>query len=357
MSEQTQPKIIDIVNVQAGDFRERKLEAPEVDYDAFMWLEAKLASGAMTRLKLAEALVQQPDAGNMLRQDFKFLAFTAFRDMPRTIDGFIMRETSSKPEEYYLRDAGMGLIPRTRSGMEAPALLSSFEGSAVVQNFRYSGKVSVLGDDIRFDRIGKIRQTATLLGRSSAATEEAEVYKVLTDSNNYTRNSTTNDNDLGANTGNTTLTHANFETVLATIATAKDRKSGMYLGYMADTIIIGPRMEWAVKKLLSSDSLNYGADDETERGTMNVYRGALNRIIVSPYFSNSYEYVICDSRAMGLVFQQVEPFNVIQSAQNASNTDWLLSDKIDWVATGYFGVGFVDDRGFYYSTNSTRPTL
>lgn len=353
-------KIIDIVNVQAGDFRERIVDhdaTPVLEHETFSWLEAPLAGGGKTRLKLAEALVQQPDAANMLRQDFKFLAFTAFSQMPRTIDGFVKRETSNKPEEYYLRDAGMGLIPRTRSGAAAPRLLSSFEGSAVIQNFRYSGAVEVLGDDIMFDRIGKIRQTAAFLGRSGAATEEAEVYKVLTTAGNYTRNSTTGDNDIGANTAATTLTHANFEDILTTIATAKDRKSGMYLGYMADTIIAGPRMEWPLKKLLSSDTLQYVGDDETERGTLNVYKGALNRIIISPFFSSSYEYVICDSRSMGIVFQQVQPFNVLQSAQNASNTEWLTRDVIEWVTTGYFGVGFVDDRGFYYSSNATRPTL
>jgi hypothetical protein len=356
MAEQT--KIIDVVDVQAGTFRETIVEsAPVLDHKTFSWLEAETVGGGRVRRSLAEALVQQPDASNLLRQDFKFLAFTAFSQMPRTIDAFVTRETSTKPEEYYLRDAGMGLIPRTRSGMEAPRLLSSFEGSAVIQNFRYSGAVEVTGDDIRFDRIGKIRQTAALLGRSAAATEESEVYNYITTTTNFTRNSTTGDNDVGANTSSNALSHANFETAMSVIATAKDRKSGMYLGYAADTMIIGPMNEWAVKKLFTSGGMNYGADDETERGTGNPYRGAITRIVVSPFFTANYAWALVDSRSMGVVFQQVEPFNVLQSAQNASNTDWLLSDKIAWVTTGYFGVGMVDDRGWYYSTNSARPTL
>lgn len=348
--------IIDVVDAQSGDFRTRKV-SEAVNYNAFEWLLTEGANGMKHQMTLKEALVQQPDASNMLRSDFRFLAFSRYAAMPVTYPQFTREQPSSKPEEYYLRDAAVGRLPRVRSGEPAPRLLSSFEGSAVIQNFKYDGIVSILGDDILYDRIGKIRQTAEMLGRSARATEEAECYNVITTAANYTRNSTTGDNDVGANTGNTALTHANFEDAMSIIATAKDRKSGMYMGFMADTIIVGPRLEWQVRKLLTSVTMNYGGDDETERGTLNVYRGAIQRIVVSPYFSNTYEWALCDSRQDGVYFQRVQPFDVMQSTMTADNASWLNLDEINFKVIGRFGVGFVDDRPWYYSTNTSRPTL
>lgn len=349
-------KVIDVVDARADDFRERAL----VDYTPFAWTEADV-NGRKMRLPLAEALVQQPDASNMLRQDFRYVAFTAFSEMPTTYGQFCDVMSSSKPEEYYLRDAAMGVIPRSRSGEQAVRLLSSFEGSAVVQNFRYAGIVSVLGDDILFDRIGKITQTAQMLGRSARMTEETEVYRIVTTTANYTRTAAAGDNDIGANTGATTFTHVNFEDAMSTISTGKDRKSGQYLGFMADTLICGPRMEWAVRKFLNSGSLNLAADGSSgtvvERGDLNVYRSAISRIVVSPIFSNSYEWALTDSRRRGLMFQQVQPFNVIQTTMTPDNNRWFEYDTIDFQAIGYFGAGFTDDRMWYYSTNTTRPTL
>src|SRR5690606_33696313 len=147
-------------------------------------------------LNMLEALVQQPDAANMLRSDIRLLAFTAFAEMPVSYTQFTRVMPSSSQNEKYLRDAAIGRLPKVRSGEPSPYLLSSFEGGAEIQHVPYRGRVQILGDDLRFDRIGKIRQTAALLGRSARATEEAEVYDVITTSANYTRNKTTNDNDV-----------------------------------------------------------------------------------------------------------------------------------------------------------------
>lgn len=362
-------KVVEVINAQAGEFRERAPQ-PEGDlyeavqkakrfYKPFAFREATLANGRKMQLGLLEALVQQPDAANMLRSDMKFLAFTAFAEMPVTYPEFTRTVPSSNEIEYYLRDAAMGRIPRVRSGEASPYLLSSFEGSAAIRNFAYRGRVKVLGDDIRFDRIGKIRQTAELLGRSARVTEEAEVYDVITTPANYTRSNTTGDNDVQANyQSGHVLTHENFEKAIATIATAKDRKSGQYLGFTPDTVICGPLMEWAWRKLLSSERMQgAGGADATERGDLNVYRGAIRRIVVSPYFTTSYDWALVDSRRDGVYKQDVEAFGVTQTTQTADSESWRVLDAVEYDVRGYFGVGFVDDRAWFYAENGTRPTL
>lgn len=359
-------RIIDVVNAQAGEFRER---APQADvdlleavqkakklYKPFAFREAKLANGRAMKLSLLEALVQQPDAANMLRDDIRFMAITAFAEMPITYPAFTRTMPSSNEIEYYLRDSAMGRIPRVRSGEASPYLLSSFEGSAAIRNFAYRGRVKVLGDDIRFDRIGKIMQTAALLGRSGRVTEEAEVYDVITTTANYTRAATSGDNDIQANYQNAyALSHENFEKAIATITTAKDRNSGQYLGLVPDTVICGPLAEWAWRKLLSSERMSNGTD--SERGDLNVYRGAIKRIIVSPYFTTSYDWALVDSRRDGLIKQDVEAFSVTQTTRTADSESWRVLDAVEYDTRGYFGVGFVDDRPWFYAVNSTRPTL
>lgn len=354
--------------VDEGAFKERAA-SPETElyeaaqvaqrvYTPFSWREAETSRGRKVALPLVEALVQQPDAANMLRDDVRFMAFTGYAEQPITYPQFTTAMPSNKPEEYYLRDSAIGRIPRVKSGEASPYLLSSFEGSAKISNFAYRARVKILGDDIRFDRLGKIRQTSALLGRSARITEEAEVYDVITTTANYTRSATAGDNDIQANTQSShALTHENFEKALATIATMKDRNSGQYLGLRADTVICGPLMEWAWRKLLTSPAMNFGGDDETERGTLNVWRGALSRIIVSPFFTTTYDWALVDSTRESLMFQRVEGFQVTQTTQTADSDSWRVLDAVEYAVMGYFGVGFVDDRAWFYATNSTRPTL
>lgn len=359
-----QSKIIDVVDAQAGRFNETVITeaTPNVDYDPLNeLLEVQTDMGSYRR-SLQEALVSQPDAGNMLRDGFRFIAFNTYSQMPMTWSQIASVTSSNKPEEYYLRDAAIGRIPKGKSGAPAHRIMSGFEGSAVIRNGYYGAIVEVTGDDILYDRIGKIRQTAQALGRSAALTEEAEVYDVLTDTNNYTSTTAAGRNDIDSNTQTWTLTQENFEKALAIIMTAKDPKSGQYIGARADTIVVGPLMEYVVKKLLTSADLTAAgtAGAVTQVGTLNVYRGVINKIIVSPYFSTSYSWALLDSSMGdmgGINFQRVQPMSVVQSTQTPDNNAWLERDVIEFKTQGRFGVGVVDDRCMFYSVSSTRPTL
>lgn len=353
-----------VTNVQETVIDPRKLDLTE-GYDPFARLtEARLANGRKTHLSLTEALLTQPDAAEILRTGIRFLAFNRFRQLPPSYSGIVQTLPSNKEAEEYLRDAAIGRMPKAPSGTQAPELSSSFEGGVKIGNDLYRGIFRILGDWIKFDKIGKIRQTADSAGRALAMTREFAVFSALTTTGNYTRNSTTNDNDIGANTAATTFNGVGLEGALATVATSKDRKSGNYLGYRADSIVVGPRMEVSVKMLLLSPEMNRQGGNTTNEvrglGTTNFYRGMLNNIIISPWFGtgvNAYQWLVFDSTADFCKLQEVEAPQVLQEDQNMSSESWLVRDEIRFLARDYFGAGIVDDRAAYYSSSTTAPTV
>jgi hypothetical protein len=333
---------------------------PELDdrYEPFSFRE-RVIDGKRVRLGLKEAFVLGQDAANMFRNDFRYIAFSTYAGAPTVWEQIARVETSNKKEESWLLDSTMGRLPKVVSGDEAPNLLSSFAGSVNIVNNRYAGKVEITGDMLRFDQINKIRQIAAELGRAARNTEEAAVMELITTTGTFDGNSTTGNNDIGANQAATTFTPANFETILSTIATAKDPTSGMYKGYNADTIIAGPRSQWFLRMFFSNAPLARDGTAATAEAwglpTQNPFAGLISKIIISPWFGASYQFAVFDSRALSVVFQRVEPFNVYEEAQNSTSEAWLTRDVTRYLAQGYFGVGMVDDDAWYYSSSSTAP--
>jgi hypothetical protein len=367
MTDQT--TIITIDDVQAGKISERTVStaAPRFDHDPIAELQERVFKTAAERNlshKLVEAFVNTPDAFSLLRDGIRYLAFTAFGQRERSFDAFTRSMPSNRPQEEYLRDAGLGTMPKTISGEPAPLVLSGFDGGVTIKNERYAQMIEVTGDDLRFDRVGKLRQIAPELGISAANTIEAAIYAVITTTGNFTRNQTTGDNDIGANTAATTLSGLGLEAAYTTIATAKDRRSGSYLGLLPDTIICGPRNKFPIMQLLMSDSIVRASANNTAevRGTGQtpIYRGLIRNIIVSPWFAttaNGYQWALCDSTRTSLVMQEVEPFNVLQESMDASSEAWLVRNSLRYVASMYFGVGLADDRPWYYSSSTTAATI
>lgn len=352
-------KHIRIRDVQAGTLVET-----ETSYDPIEELREsilRVAYSGEQSMSLLEAFVALPDAANMLRDGIRYLAFSSYAEMPQSFASFAFMENSVRPQEEWLRDSAMGVLPRVPSGQPAPNIMSAFEGGVTIRNYRYAGIVEVTGDDIRFDRLGKIRQISMEMGRAARMTEEQQVYNDITTTGNYMRNSTTNDNDVGANTQTLTFSGIGLETAYTIISTAKDRKSGQYLGLRPDTLIIGPRLEWAAKQLLLSPEIarthGSGTAETRGTGTTNVFRGMVSNIVVSPWLGTSYQWALCDSMRPGYVFQRVEPFNIYQEAQNATSEAWLTRDVTRYMVQGYFGTGFVDDRCWFFSDSTTAPTV
>lgn len=350
-----------VVNTREVKLNTEQFEADLGAHEPFKRLTETTVNGRKMHLPLKEAFLTNPDAANILRSDIRYIAFSTYEQMPRSFDGFTKFEASNKPKEAWIKDSTIGALPRVPSGTLAPTISGAFKEGTEIVNNRYAALVEVLGDWLRFDQLGKIRQVSAELGRAARITEESQVYTYLTATGNYTRNSTTSDNDIGANTATATLNAATLETALATIGTAKDAKSGAYLGYNADTFICGPRNMWYAKMLLQSPMLvRASANNAAETrglGENNPYLGSINRIVVSPWFGASYQWAICDSTAGGFIYQTVEPFNVFQEEANMSSEAWLTKEVTRWLVQGYFGLGFLDDRAWYYSDSTTLPTV
>jgi hypothetical protein len=329
------------------------------NYDPFAKLTER--EGGRYRMSLMEALLSKPDAAVLLRDGFRFISFQTMRGIPRTWDLIARTENSSKKEEEYLLDAAMGVIPIKPSGEPVDFVQSNILGATKITNHLRRMGVQITGDDILFDRTGKVRQIAFELGRSAVATEEASFYANVTTTGNYVRNSTTNDNDVGVNYADATFNALDVECALATIATSKDRKSGQYLGYKADTIIVTPLMEHYVKSFFLSPEFSRQATAAAAEirggGTSNPYLNGLSRIIVSPWLGTSYHWVMVDSTAYSYVWQWVKPWDIMQEGQSEMSEAWLINNALRYVIMGYFGHGFVDDRAWYYSYSATAPTV
>ena len=331
----------------------------------FGFLEAltvrSLPGGDRVKLSLKEAFLSNPDAANILRQDLRQVAFTAMANAERSYTGFTREVDSNLPQEEYLRDAAIGVIPKYRSGAPRPQAQSSFEGGTIISNDQYSLMVDVLGDWIRFDQIGKIRQISEELGLSAVMTDEYEAYAAITNTANYTRNSTTNDNDVGANTQTLAFNADNFRTAKTIIMTSKDRKSGAYLGYNPDTLIASPLLEVPVLQLLNSAMLSRTHGNTTAEvigtGTDNPMRGMIRRIIFSPWFGQNYEWALMDTSRGHFIRQNVEGWNIYQETMTESSESFLTRDSIRYMIAGYFGLGYVDDRCAFYSDSSTDASV
>ena len=101
------------------------LSLQEAEYEPFEALRTVKVNGRSVQLPLKEAFVLQPDAANMLRQDIRYLAFSMFKELPRSFTSFTRFEQSNNQEESWLRDAAMGVLPLAPSGTELPDLRSS----------------------------------------------------------------------------------------------------------------------------------------------------------------------------------------------------------------------------------------
>lgn len=298
---------------------------------------------------IREYVMGDPDVQNILRRDIRLMAFSAFGSNPRTFGDFTDTMRSSMPTEKFLRDAAIGVLQQAPSGEEAPIVESGFEGEATIENNLYRARVRIPLDWLRFDQLGKIRQTGPELGLAARLTEEATVYNYLFDPVNYTRTNTNNDNDVGANTRSAfEFNTDNLNMAAQTIATAKDPRSGAYLGCTADTIIAGPLMNVDILQLLNSTELRIvgGGTPRTEYGTRNPYQGFVNRVVISPWILGR-NWILCDSTKRGFKYLTVEDWDVMQGTMNIDSESYRIYDVIEYLVKGYFGLGFVDDRGWF----------
>jgi hypothetical protein len=308
-------------------------------------------------LETATGSMSTANFPELLRQGVRFDSFLSYRGVPTTWQLFTAEMQSMKQKEQWLKDAGLGIPPIVHEGEDYPEATMNLDSSVEIVNYKRGYRMRVTEEMRRFDMVGKVRQIAQQVGRSFRMGEETAVYDVLTTAANYTRNSTTGDNDVGANTAATTFSPTGLLNAWRTLVTMKDRKSGDYLGVQPDTLIIGPALWFAAKQLINSPQvMRIAADADGDKyevygtGTTNSFFDIVSRIIISPWHGSSYGWSLIEANRP-LMFQRVAPFEILGPDFKNINDTW------HYRARNWFGVGMLDDRFAYLSTSTTAPTV
>lgn len=360
-------KIIEITDPQAGKVKETVID-PVAEAKKLQEAEKELRERAMKYLGKGASLREVATTSEfptLLRVGLKQILFDSYNDEPSTFQEWVRAEPSDKPAEDWLEMNRLGTLPFVGEGDPYPSADVAIDRAVRIANAKFGMKFAVTEEMIKFDKSNQIRQYPTDLGQAAKQTLEATAYGVLTNANNYVRNSTTNDNDVGANTAATTFSAGGLIQALGVLTTMKDRKSGRYFNIMPDTLVVTPRLEFAAKQLLMSPELLPVGSGYTYsnvppvygQGTSNVFRGIVSRIIVTPWLGTSYQWVLMKAKR-AVVYQEVEPLQLLTGAIDYQNNGAYFNyDRIEYRVRLWFGFGMLNDRFAYYSSSSTAPTL
>lgn len=349
-------KIIQILDPQAGTLRETVLENKPSNFDVSALFESK--HGHRVTLQEASTTAEFPV---ILRDGIRSIVYSSYAGQPTTWQQWVTQMSSDKPAEDWVEESQIGELPVVAEGTPFPEFKLNLDRTLQIKNQKFGGIINVTEEMIRFNRLNILKNFADQLGRSAANTRDVACYSVLTTAGNYTRNSTTNDNDIGANTGSAVFGPSTLGTAFSTLRTMKDRKSGVYLGVMPDTLIVAPQLEYFAKQLLLSPQVNAYVqkpvvDAPYGQGTTNPFRGLINTIIVSPRIPAAFGWYLIQAR-MPVVLQEVEGLQILQTGQNVTYEPYFRYDNIAYRVRDWYGVGMLNDRYAYQSTSATAPTV
>src|SRR3972149_6206933 len=189
----------------------------------------------------------------LLQDGLRSIMFSSFSAEPSTWEQVAARETSNKELETWVELGRLGTLRTVGEGEAYPRVRPELLPERRIRNYKYGDILAITEEMLKFARPGLIRQLAEDQGARAAQTIEEAVYTPLFATANYVKTSA--DNDVGNNTNATTLSAAGLELAFSTIATMKDPRSGRYLNIRPDTLIVGPRSEFAARQLLFSTQL------------------------------------------------------------------------------------------------------
>jgi phage major head subunit gpT-like protein len=347
-------KLIEVLDYQAGTMRETVLNETPAQTDESLFLGRR--NGRPVRLSEAATTSEFP---TLLRDGIKPRFFERYAATPTTWQQIVQVEQSDRMEEDYLKDAGLGVAPIVSENDSYPEVKMDLDSVVTIRNNKRGYIISVTEEMIYFDRIGVIRQIVDKQARSMAVTKQQLVFNMLTTTGNYTRNSTTGDNDVGANTQTLTFSPDNIIEASSIITTAKDRKSGVYLMARPSRLVVGARLEYAAKQLLFSPEIGRGGatNEVYGTGTSNPLRGLVTDIVVDP-FMQSFSWALFDPTGGPFVLQQVWPLQMLTAGVVGSpdSYNYFHYDRIEYRVREYY-VCVVDYRFAFYSDSTTAPAV
>lgn len=358
--------IINVLSGEHGKFEERAAPSAPVRITEDMLPYPRNRRGQITvnheEIDLREAGAELSTANfpDALRVGLQTDLFSSYAETPVTYPLFVRQISSNKQQEEYLFDSGIGLPPIVNEGENYPELATDFDGGKIIKNYKRGFIMPVTVEMQKFDQVGKVREMPELMGRSMRREEEQAVMNVLTTTANYTRSNTDGDNDesatgSGANQQTLTFSPTGLIAAFNILRTMKDRKTGLYLGVMPDTLIVAPKLAWVVKQLIQSTTIiRTGSSEVYGNGVQNAFFDIVRKIIISPEFGSNYEWGLMES-GRAITFQRVEPITLLTEAANSGS--YFTRDVIRYRVSNWFGVGMRDDRFAFFSNSTTAPAI
>ncbi len=154
----------------------------------------------------------------------------------------------------------------------------------------------------------------------------------------------------GVTYGNRTtdaLTDTNLGTAISQMMLTPDDQ-GLPLGIIPDTLVVGPKLQWAAMELVESPVVVYrdnGSGNSTPTPFINVFQGRL-KLVVSPFISGASDdnwYLLDTSRPIrGLILQQRSDVPVEFTAlegNSGSEAAWMR-DRYFYGVRARYNVGY-----------------
>lgn len=354
-------KIVEILDPQSGKLRETVIDKPRNDtQDMVEQLENNMGISGMGRMTLREAgFASTSQFPALLRDGLRPILFSAYSGVPQTYPLWAEVQQSDKPFEDYLEGSRIGLLPIVGEGEAYPAVDLALDRAFQIRNDKRGGIIQITREMVLFDRVGMIRDMVADLGNALAMTKEQDAYTLATTAGGYVRNSTTGDNDEGANTLSTAFSPGGLVIARRTLVTMKDRKSGRYLGVQPDTLIIGPDLEFAAKQLLTGDAIQRVGGSTTNdvygSGTSNPFKGLITNIVISPFMVEG-NWILCQAKKF-VVCQEVWGPELFALTNMAESTNFMHYDLFEYRADANYGFGMKNDRFAFLSTSTAAPIV
>ncbi len=257
------------------------------------------------------------------------------------------------PSQKY---AWLGSVPPMREFLDErkPAGLAPF--SVTIEDKVFEASLAVDRRAIEDDQLDMVRMKVRDLAFRVAAHRQQMVVEALaggTSGIGYDGQpliATAHPSYAGATYSNKTTSALDATTLAAAINAMMvvPDDQGTPLGISPDTLLVGPKLQWAALELVESPVVIYkgnAVDTSPSNSYVNAFRGRLN-VVVSPFLrdsSDDYWFLLDTKRPIkSIILQQRSDVPVEFTAlddPNASDSAWMR-DRFYYGVRGRYNVGF-----------------
>lgn len=245
------------------------------------------------------------------------------------LKGVVYDETPTNlPIDTIVSLDGFGLMHEFKSERK-PGVIGSLV--TVVRSKKWERTIDVKKEDIEDDNIGMIPALVNTVAIASKRTPTYEVMQALLQG--FTTKLSDNKPFFDTSRGNLqtgALTADNLNAAQVKLSTQLDSE-GAPLGFMATTLVVGPRNKAAAEQLINAQQIN---------GTSNTLYHTL-KLIVSPYITDESWYVVDTNQGVFplTLVMRVRPDTIVSKTD--LNSDRAFDkDIFSWGTRGRFAAAY-----------------